>query len=591
MRILFALHAWPPSGRGGTEIHARDLALQLSSRGHQVGVFVRAAHPDRPRYEVTTSQCDGIGITSVNNCFWETPTLEWVTRNQAIHEAFEREIDEFKPDLVHIHHLLGLSTTIVETLKSRGIPTVITLHDFWSFCPRGQRMTPSLDLCETIDRVRCSSCLAGMWPHLFHDEDKRVVDLRGGISPSQLAEWDRHMVYTLNLCDLMIAPSEFHRERLLDHPLDADRFVTLTHGLDPALFGEAKRELGASPRRIGYIGSVIPPKGVHILVEAFRLLDRPETSLHIHGDCPSFHEDQNYAERLKGFASPRHSITLHGAYDPREVPQILKNLDILVVPSLWWEAFCLTLREGLLAGIPVVASDHGAMREALDGERDGLLFRTGDPRDLKDRLESLLDDSRLWARYANRGAVVKGPKTHVQEMEALYERARKIAGERSDLVVAPSWFPEPPAPEPLPAEVSTVETIAVGSESSAPLPWDRIGVALRQEGSLRVALDTKRPTSEDPLLAVQIRLSLDGREVGRLGLDVDLEALRGGATRALATIPAQTPDREARRAALARKPSLRRLEVPSGGKKGQRFQVKRLPVTTTRVDQRPPRSD
>jgi glycosyltransferase involved in cell wall biosynthesis len=53
---------------------------------------------------------------------------------------------------------------------------------------------------------------------------------------------------------------------------------------------------------------------------------------------------------------------------------------VLVVPSLWWETFCLTIREGLMAGVPVVASDLGAMREALDGEEHGLLFRPGDAR-------------------------------------------------------------------------------------------------------------------------------------------------------------------------------------------------------------------
>ena len=145
MRILFVIHTWYPEGRGGSERHARELALALQQKGHQVGVFTRTGRPDLEHYEVVTEWQGPISVSRINNCYWDTPSFEWIYKNERIHAAFERELDEFKPDLVHVHHLSGLSTTLMECMKSRGIPVVMTLHDFWTVCGRGQRITPEPD--------------------------------------------------------------------------------------------------------------------------------------------------------------------------------------------------------------------------------------------------------------------------------------------------------------------------------------------------------------------------------------------------------------------------------------------------------------
>ena len=100
-----------------------------------------------------------------------------------------------------------------------------------------------------------------------------------------------------------------------------------------------------------------------------------------------FHDDRDYLDRLKSRAIGLRNVFFHGAYLPAELPRILSELDVLVVPSLWWESFCLTIREAQLAGVPVIASDLGAMREALDGEECGLLFHAGDARELADRID------------------------------------------------------------------------------------------------------------------------------------------------------------------------------------------------------------
>jgi glycosyltransferase involved in cell wall biosynthesis len=446
MRILFALNTYLPEGRGGTEVHAHTIAKRLRG-SHPIRVVCREGDPAKPDGAVTRSTYEGVEVVRINNTFGWAPDFEWLYKNGKVHEAFERELVAFKPDLVHIHHLTGLSTTIVETIKAGGLPLVMTLHDFWTVCPRGQRIQKDLDICENVDRNICFHCLGGIWPHLFRDRDshRTELDSRGRLAPKPLAEFDRHLAYILGLADVLVTPSWFHRERMLDFPIDPDRIVALPHGLDPAPFRRIERK-PRPVRRIGFIGSVIAIKGPHVLVDAFRHLARPDLELHVYGKGAAFHDDPNYYDRLRSRAIGVHNVHFHGAYLPSDLPRILAEIDVLVVPSLWWESFCLTIREGQLAGVPVIASDLGAMREALDGEDAGLLFRAGDARDLAEKIERLIGDEALRERLSRQQGAVKTLDEYVPELLALYRRAQAVSGQRAaSLVVAPPSFPAPPS--------------------------------------------------------------------------------------------------------------------------------------------------
>jgi glycosyltransferase involved in cell wall biosynthesis len=516
MRIHKVIHSWFPEGRGGTEIHARDVALALAARHHQVGVFARTSNPGQPEYTVTTEWQGPISVTRVNNTFQDLPAFPWVYKNRAIHEAYVRDANEFKPDLVHVHHLTGLSSTILEHVKGAGLPLVMTLHDFWSICPRGQRITKGLDLCRSIDRDRCYTCLSDLWPTMFasRDTEPTIVDVRGKLSPQILAEWDRHMAYVFNLCDVLIAPSAFHAERMLDFPIDPDRIMALPHGMNQDPIKGSARDPRRPVERIGFIGSVIPTKGVHVLVEAFRRLAPPGVELHIHGEAMPFHGDASYLERLKGLAEDL-PVTFHGAYDVEALPRILAGLDILVVPSVWWESFCLTIREGLLAGVAVVASDLGAMREALDGERNGLLFRAGDPDDLAKKLARLIDDPVLREHLGDRSTAVKTMDVYATELEGIYERAQKIALHRSRrLIVAPPSFPSPPPDASPPADPEPPLRQAIS--------WEKLRYTVRQEGPAEIALSTRKPTSDDPRLGLKVSIRDGERDLGQVHLSLDL---------------------------------------------------------------------
>lgn len=403
--------SYPPEGRGGTDVHMAQLARALKGCGHDVAVHCRTAREELPDHQVLREEVEGVPVSRVNYLFRDVKRYGDLLSNPGHDRVLVQRLEEDPPDLVHVHHLTCLSTSMLDRVRERGIPLVMTLHDFWMVCPRGQRITPELHLCHDLDRERCAPCLQRLWPHL-------------DITPELLRSMDREMLGRLQGCDLLLTPSAFHRERYLELELDPSRVRVVPHGLDHELFA-ARRASPWPVRRVGYIGSVIPSKGVHVLVEAMNLLGRADMECHVFGEAPDFHGDGGYLQRLRGLARPDLPFHFHGAYGQDELPGILGGLQAVVVPSLWWEAYCLTIREAMLAGVPVLASDLGAMHEALADLGEDVLFTPGDARDLMHKLHALAEDPERCRRLSRLRGRVRTLDEMAVDTEALY---REVAG-------------------------------------------------------------------------------------------------------------------------------------------------------------------
>ena len=421
MKVLMVGAGYPPTSRGGTEIHMQQLARALIVRGHSVSVFCRDGDADRPDYDVVREEVEGVPVTRINYMFRDAVSLDWIYHNERIDHEVGNELDAVAPDLVHVHHVTCLSTTLLDRVKDRRVPLIMTLHDFWTVCPRGQRIRADLDLCSTLDRERCAPCLHDLWPHF-------------GITADGLRGMDTQVLESLRKCDRILTPSSFHRERMLEIDLDPERVFAVPHGLDHALIPERSR-WRFPPKKVGFIGSVIPTKGVHVLIEAMNLIGNPELECHVWGEAPSFHGDEGYVDRLKAQGREDLPLFFHGAYDQDDLPEILSHLDVLVVPSLWWETFCLTIREAMLAGVPVVASDLGAMHEALAGLDRDLLFEPGNPQDLTWKLYALAADEKKYLAAASLRPQVRTLDDMADDTEAHYHQVSGHLEKRADRAV------------------------------------------------------------------------------------------------------------------------------------------------------------
>jgi glycosyltransferase involved in cell wall biosynthesis len=225
--------------------------------------------------------------------------------------------------------------------------------------------------------------------------------------------------------DLFLAPSRYLAEQLTEFGLPAERVVHCDYGFVTEAF--AKRDLPDQARRFAFLGSLVPHKGAHVLLDAFT--DMPhDATLEICG-APY---DPAYANELRRIT--RHpGVQLRGGLDPEHVPEFLHSVDCLVVPSIWQENSPLTIHEAFMAGVPVVASRMGGHVELL-AEGGGLLYEADDASALHVLLRRLCDERGLARSLTASAPPVKSMPDHVAELLSFY--GKLLAGREVESVSA-----------------------------------------------------------------------------------------------------------------------------------------------------------
>ena len=456
MRILVVVHGFPPSAQGGSEIYAHAHALALRREyGDEILVLTREQDPRRPEYDVRTERRDGLQIAWVNNTFRDVRSFDESYVNPTVGRIAASLIDEFAPDVAHIHHLTCLSTTIVRSLADRRIPRIVTLHDYWFICHRGQLLDVNYRVCAGPEPSGCHACLgpaAGAGSAAFigaaavraverqlpeasarqlRQAAERVSAIASSSSESENQARLRleHMREVCSDVTAFIAPSRSMRDRFVQFGVDPNRIIVAGYGFDHegrvGRVGQVGQvgQVGSArgrPLRAGFLGSLMVSKAPHVLLEAAARLPRGAVSVDLFGAHCAYHGDDGYRRALEPLLN-REGVTAHGALAHGDVPHALASLDVLVVPSVWPENSPLVIQEAFLAGVPVVASRTGGIPEAVADGANGLLFAPGDAEDLARALARLIDEPDLLATLRAGIPPVRSIEEDVAASRRLYQ--------------------------------------------------------------------------------------------------------------------------------------------------------------------------
>jgi GT2 family glycosyltransferase/glycosyltransferase involved in cell wall biosynthesis len=421
MRILVVVHGVPPAAPGGTEIYASALAQALARNdGDAVYLFGREADPMRPEYLVRRRRRGSVTLILVNNTFRQCVSFEDSYRSAAIRSIGASLLDELRPDIVHIQHLTCLSTDLIHEIADRGIPCLFTLNDYWLMCHRGQLLDMDGARCAGPGSNGCARCLgavAGVPPALFRagarlrqaapavsgilaraakSMERATKTDQGAAGQRESARRSRHMGEVCSRVTLFQAPSRTLRNVFIEFGLDPARVIFREQGIDRTGFGV--RQPAGGPLRLGFLGTLLPSKAPHILLEAFRKLPPRAATLCLYGSFAGYHGDDTYEARLRPLLDFS-GVRLAGPIGRRQVPSVLGGLDVLVVPSIWIENAPFVIREAHAAGVPVVASNLGGMAEMVQHGRNGLLFEPGNPDELAQHLAGLARDRGQLERF------------------------------------------------------------------------------------------------------------------------------------------------------------------------------------------------
>lgn len=461
MKILVVSHRFPPRHQTGAELYAYRLASELARR-HDVWVLsadegLRNRNHSRRDYTV-----DDLRVTELTN-HRQYDEFEHTYADPKMESEFRKLLAEAEPDIIHFQHLLHHSTSYPEIARENDVPSVMTLHEYWLICGRnGQFVQDDGTRCETPGLEKCSRCLSTfMWGRRGFDVwalrglagVKRLtgLDLKGRARELRLrrgkaAEVPSDVVDSmksdvlfrearvrdmLDMVDCFIAPSEFLRRRFIEFGLDETRILHSDYGTCVESFVAAEPKPSDGRLRVGFLGSIQPVKGVHVLVQALQDLDDADYVARIYGDLGTKPE---YVDTLRRQLTD--STHLMGAIEAHRVPEALADLDVLVVPSTWWENSPLVIHEAFAARVPVICSGIGGMAELVADEVSGLHFPPGDSVALGNCLRRLVDDPELLLRLRTGvpelKTIAKDARFHESLYGAIIEHHAEVAAQQTE---------------------------------------------------------------------------------------------------------------------------------------------------------------
>lgn len=327
-------------------------------------------------------------------------------------QAFTRQIEQRRPDLIHVHELYPLiSPWVLPRCRDAGIPVVMTCNDFRLSCPIATHYT---------DGAPCYKCMGGKeyWCVVRNCRASLPESLAYALRNASARHFrlfdqgvQRFITISDHQFDFLADELGIDRRRLAFNPCAIDLPAAPVD--DPAQGGY-----------VAYAGRFVFEKGVEVMVAACRQAGLP---MRFAGDAPQ-HPAVRPDDRAE-FVMTR---------SPAELAAFYRGARMLVVPSVWPETFGIVAAEAMGHGIPVVASRIGGLQGSIRDGETGLLAEPGNVADLADKIARVWADPEL-ARRLGRGARAHALQlfSHQSHFDRLMQIYREVldepAGARPDV--------------------------------------------------------------------------------------------------------------------------------------------------------------
>lgn len=359
MKIVHVVHQFSSTPGGGTERVVLALARAMRVAGHELVVVAGTIEGGRAG-ELREARVDELRVIFLprEDLYFESWEKAW---SPSVGERFARVLRDLRPDVVHVHHWLRLTTDLVRIARREGVPVLAcTLHDYWT-----QLATPT----RPVGMTRPEAPPRPRWLNR--------TELDEAFAAHRLDLLDE-----LRAADLRFAPSIAHAEGLA--AFAAGGLGLIEPSPPPLLEVPQRRAARAGPRgrTLVFFGTIYPEKGLELALDA--LASVGGWRLLVFGEC----HDPVLDQRLRTRAA-RFPVEFRGRFTHGDIAAA--GADYALIPSLTHESYGLVIDEARCLGIPLIAADLPAYREHADPEASAF-FAAGDPGSLA---MLLLDEARL----------------------------------------------------------------------------------------------------------------------------------------------------------------------------------------------------
>lgn len=388
MRILFLTNFYLVHESGGEDYSCQQVVEGLKQRGHTTLVLTSMHGTGNVPVEA-----DGIS----RSLYFEMDLVPWQhvltfflrrkAREKHDLQCLERTMDEFQPDLIFIWGMWNLPRSLAALAEARYPDKVVyRFATYWPTLPSQHEM---------------------YWRAPGRNWYSQILkSILGRIALATLAREHRQLPLAFKHA---ICVSDATRRTLVEAGIPvADARVIYT-GLNATPYLNNRSDLGHGSDKQGlkllYAGRLVEDKGIDTAILALGKLVHDHNShtikLTIAGSDSAGYE--GYLRQLVTQTRLDDFVSFLGHVPSEDMPRLLQQFDVLLLPSLWAEPFSRMVLEGLISGLVVVATPRGGTSEILIDGENGLLFAPGDAEDLAKKILNLANDPSLRRRLARAG--------------------------------------------------------------------------------------------------------------------------------------------------------------------------------------------
>jgi len=461
LKILHISLGLPPYRTGGLTKYSVDL---MHSQGQEHQVFL--LYPGKFTFSKKTAikknkPYGSISVYELVNPL-PIPLLNGINQPEHFmkeidHKVYEEFLIELKPEIIHVHTLMGIHKEFFETAKKLDIKIVFTTHDYFGLCPKVNLMDSKGNVCNDFDDGKsCIECnvnalslpmvhVMQSYPYRYLKDSSIVKSLRkikknqtknntiGTSVEREIEEVDVNLAthyielrdYYLTifrLIDYFHFNSSIAKEQFEKYLEVNGKIVSISHQ-DISDYRQERnvKQRGNEVVRLGYLGPIDTYKGFYSLKDQLdSLKEKGYTNWHlgVYGDFVNDPDTYN----------PKY-YTSYGRYTYSQLKDIFNEVDLLIIPSIWKETFGFIGLEAQSYGVPIMVSEYVGFKDLVQDGETGFIYKVN-KHDFIDKLSMILDDTSL-LDYVN-GNLLKLDfphlmKQHTKEIINLYQEVR--AGE------------------------------------------------------------------------------------------------------------------------------------------------------------------
>lgn len=383
MKIVEYTLGLPPYRRGGLPRYSTDLSLELSKKDEVLLMYPGSINPFSKKIKITTKKTIypfrvlelrnglpvslGLGIDGNN--------IDKFIAKRNINE-FKRFIDKEKPDVFHFHTLMGAPIEMLDYLHHEGVKTVFTTHDFYGLCPKMLAKNPILELTNSACTDDCMVCKNGpsymkllvMQTHFYeHFKESKLIKKIRKNKKTQLNSKEDAEDFTIEQTRLRFKLRQYYLKmyRLIDDfhfnssvaqnyimqylPNIKGKVVPITHS---GLIDNRNRKYEEHDKLVvGYVGPYDHKKGFYRLAKIAESM--PDVTFRFYGDV------------VDSLVFQKSNVENYGIVSAASLQQAYRDMDVLVVPSVWHETFGFVVLEALLQGTPCIVSDTVGAKDLI----------------------------------------------------------------------------------------------------------------------------------------------------------------------------------------------------------------------------------